>query len=30
MVGKLGETLPTIVTFNEAGVAQVPAVGVNV
>jgi hypothetical protein len=30
MVGKVGEILPTIVTFKEAGVAQMPADGVNV
>jgi len=30
MVGKLGETLPTIVMFIEAGIAQLPADGVNV
>ena len=30
MVGKVGETVPTIVMFKEAGVAQLPAVGVNV
>jgi hypothetical protein len=28
--GKLGEMLPTIVTFKETGVAQLPADGVNV
>src|SRR5450755_2337449 len=30
MVGKVGVTLPTIVMFKEAGVAQMPAAGVNV
>ena len=30
IVGKVGEILPTIVTFKEAGVAQMPADGVNV
>jgi hypothetical protein len=30
MVGKVGATLPTIVMFKEAGVAQLPADGVNV
>ena|SRR5450631_3988905 len=29
-VGKVGETVATMVTFNEAGLAQVPAVGVKV
>ena len=29
-VGKVGKILPTIVTFKETGVAQVPADGVNV
>jgi hypothetical protein len=29
MVGKVGETMPTIVMFKEAGFAQLPAVGVN-
>jgi hypothetical protein len=30
IVGKVGMTVPTIVMFKEAGVAQLPAVGVNV
>jgi hypothetical protein len=30
MVGKVGEILPTIVMFKEAGAAQLPADGVNV
>jgi len=30
MVGKVGETIPTIVIFKVAGVEQLPAVGVNV
>jgi hypothetical protein len=30
MVGKVGVTVPTIVMFKEAGVAQLPAEGVNV
>jgi len=30
MVGKVGDTMPTMVMFKEAGIAQVPAVGVNV
>jgi RNase P/RNase MRP subunit p29 len=30
MVGKVGETMPTIVMFKETGVEQLPAVGVNV
>jgi hypothetical protein len=30
IVGKPGEMLPTIVMFKEAGVAQLPADGVNV
>jgi hypothetical protein len=30
MVGKVGTTLPAIVMFKEAGVAQLPAEGVNV
>jgi len=30
IVGKVGEILPTIVMFKEAGVAQLPAEGVNV
>jgi len=31
IVGKVGEMLPTIVTFKEAGTAQLPAdVGVNI
>jgi hypothetical protein len=30
MVGKVGETIPTIVTFKEVGIAQLPADGVNV
>jgi hypothetical protein len=30
IVGKVGETMPTIVMFKEAGVAQPPADGVNV
>jgi hypothetical protein len=30
MVGKVGEIRAMIVTFKEAGVAQLPAVGVNV
>jgi hypothetical protein len=29
-VGKVGETMPTIVMFNKAGVEQPPADGVNV
>jgi hypothetical protein len=29
MAGKVGETMPTIVIFREAGVEQLPAVGVN-
>ena len=30
MVGNVGETVPTIVIFKEAGFAQLPANGVNV
>jgi hypothetical protein len=30
MVGNVGVTVPTIVIFKETGVAQLPAVGVNV
>ena len=30
IVGKVGETMPTIVMFKEAGFAQLPAVGVNI
>jgi hypothetical protein len=30
IVGKVGEILPTIVMFKDAGVAQLPADGVNV
>ena len=30
MVGNVGEMMPTIETFKEAGVAQLPADGVNV
>jgi hypothetical protein len=30
IVGKVGEMLPTIETFREAGIAQLPADGVNV
>jgi hypothetical protein len=30
MVGKVGETVPTIVIFKETGFAQLPAEGVNV
>jgi hypothetical protein len=30
MVGKVGETVPTMVMFKEAGFAQLPAIGVNV
>ena len=30
MAGKVGVTLPTIVMFKEAGVAQIPADGINV
>jgi hypothetical protein len=30
IVGKVGEMLPTIVTFKEDGIAQLPADGVNV
>jgi hypothetical protein len=30
IVGKVGETMPTIVMFKEAGVEQLPAVGVNI
>jgi hypothetical protein len=30
IVGNVGEMLPTIVTFKEAGVAQLPEDGVNV
>ena len=30
MVGKVGETLPTIVMFKDTGVAQLPADAVNV
>src|SRR5450432_3722412 len=30
IVGKVGETVPTMVMFKEAGAAQLPAVGVNV
>jgi len=29
MVGKVGDTMPTIVMFKEAGFAQLPADGVN-
>ena len=30
MVGKVGETMPTIVMFKETGIEQLPADGVNV
>jgi hypothetical protein len=30
MVGKVGETMPTIVMFKEAGFAQLPVIGVNI
>jgi hypothetical protein len=30
MAGKVGKTVPTIVIFKEAGLAQLPAIGVNV